>query len=696
MDKILIGADPKNPMYTFTDAQIKVNPVCVLSSALLMDELAIDQFSPVMYSEAYLRVGFLESSGKAMLDNAGRRFVLLKGGGFLDRLPYATPIWYYVDDVLMGKFYSKRVVRSGKAWFDVQAVSAIGVLDGQTHNGGLYSGVSFPDVAADIIGGSVSFSCADELRSLPVFGWLPKDTRRKNLHQLLFAYGVAIRKDENGNMVFVYPDTQTKKNIGDDRIFLGGSIDYMTPATRVDVTEHAFLKLPSDEEVTLFDNTDGSGVADFTTIDFPNAPIHDLTASGAIVVHESGVNYAVISGTGLLRGKRYTHTTKIKTLENASNGETKVVSVQDDTLVSVANSGNVAKRVLSYYGAARTIAADIVVDGEKPGDQIVFNNPFGDPETAFLSSMEVTSSSFLRAACELVSNYTPAWGGNNYSNAVVLTGSGSWVVEASTFRVMLVGGGSGGSSGGKGEDGGNSVFEEGNAGAGGVPGSAGIGGKILTVEMEVAVGTSISYSCGVGGAGGVCAGLEPTPGEMGGTTVFGAYSSANGLEASAGAVDLFSGEVYALPGANDGLSGANGADSGEQEAGSVVYDGVTYIGGVKGSDVEGWKNGRAFGGYGGGAAAGANGADGYNASTQSNNGYGWNQGGAGGAGGTAVDRANATQFGCGGDAGHGGGGGGAGGTATGDKGYYSGGNGGAGGMGGKGGDGAPGCIIVYY
>lgn len=690
MDKILIGADPKKPMYTFTDAQIKVNPVCVLSSALLMDELAIDQFSPVMYSEAYLRVGFMESSGKAMVDNAGRRLVVLKGGGFLDRLPYATPIWYYVDDVLMGKFYSKRVVRSGKSWFDVQAVSAIGVLDGQTHNGGLYSGVSFPDVAADIIGGSVSFSCADELRSLPVFGWLPKDTRRKNLHQLLFAYGVAIRKDENGNMVFVYPDTQTTKNIGDDRIFLGGSIDYMAPATRVDITEHAFLKLPSDEEVTLFDNTDGSGVAEYTTIDFPNAPIHDLTASGSIVVHESGVNYAVISGTGLLRGKRYTHTTKIKTLENASNGETKVVSVQDDTLVSVANSGNVAQRVLSYYGAARTIAADIVVDGEKPGDQIVFNNPFGDPETAFLSSMEVTSSSFLRAACELVSNYTPAWGGNNYSNAVVLTGSGSWAFTGKC-RAVLVGGGSGGSSGCDGETGTYDTYDPGPATKGGAPGIPGEGGRILSVEIDVS--GSISYSCGLGGAGGINSGTAPVHGEDGTDTVFGGFTTANGVQSQTGAVNLFTGEVLGLPGL-PGLPGGDGASK-DAAGGSVVWNGVTYYPGIKGTDrtISGYGTGE--GGYGGGAAAGSNGGDGFGGGSETvNNVIQGVTGGQGGNGADAVTPADASVFGQGGDAGHGGGGGGQGGDSPSGRGYP--GESGNPGKGSNGGKGAPGCIIVYY
>ena len=684
MDRVLIGADRSAPLYEFDDATIKSAPVCVLTSSLTMDELAVDEFSPVVYHEAYMRVRFKPSGSAGLATSDGRMFLVYAAATFLDKLPYGTPIWYYSNDVLMGKFYSKRVVRTGKAWFDIQAVSAIGILDGQTHNGGLYSGQRFDAVAADIIGGSISFSCDPAVSALPVFGWLPKSSRRKNLHQLLFAHGVAIKKDEEGNMVFTFPDTVTVKNIPDSRIFLGGNIDYMTPATRVDITEHAFLKLPTDETVTLFDNTDGSGIADNTTVDFQGAPIHDLEAMGGLTVHESGVNFAVLSGTGVLTGKRYTHTTRIVSLESGSGGENKTASVTDATLVSLVNSEYVAKRVLSYYSSAKTIAADIVVESEKPGDQIAFNNPFDEPETAFLSSMEITSSSFLRSACEIITNYRPEWYGNNFSNVVVLTGSGTWT-HTGRVRAVLVGGGEGGWSGGDGKQGEIGGNNRGLAGEGGVPGTPGRGGRILSITLEVS--GSIAYSCGTGGAGGINNGETPVAGEDGTDTTFGSYTTANGERSQTGTVNLFTGAVYALPG-QDGVAGMRGASE-DDPSETLTYDGAAYSPGAQGTN-----SGNATGGYGGGPAAGANGGDGRNAYAEYTGGVlqGYN-GGQGGDGANAVAPADASSYGEGGNAGHGGGGPGQGGYSGNGVGWQ--GESGTPGKGSNGSRGSDGCIIIY-
>lgn len=680
---ILIGPSIDEPLYRLENIDIKVVR-SVLSTAISGEELAIDQFSPTVYHEAYLRVQFSPSGSRGLVTSDGKRFLVYAAATFLDKLPYGTPIWYYSNDVLMGKFYSKRVVRTGKAWFDIQAVSAIGILDGQTHNGGLYSGQRFDAVAADIIGGSVSFSCDPAVSALPVFGWLPKSSRRKNLHQLLFAHGVSIKKDEEGNMVFTFPDTVTVKNIPDSRIFLGGNIDYMTPATRVDITEHAFLKLPTDETVTLFDNTDGSGVADNTTVDFRDAPIHDLEATGGLTIHESGVNFAVLSGTGVLTGKKYTHTTRIVSLESGAGGENKTASVTDATLVSLVNSEYVAKRVLSYYSSAKTIAADIVVESEKPGDQIAFNNPFDEPETAFLSSMEITSSSFLRSACEIITNYNPEWYGNNFSNVVVLTGSGTWT-HTGRVRAVLVSGGEGGWSGGDGKQGESDDSGRGLAGEGGVPGTPGRGGRILSITLEVS--GSIEYNCGVGGTGGLNDGEQPVPGEDGTDTTFGSYTTANGERSQTGTVNLFTGEVYGLSG-QTGVAGMRGA-SDKDASESIVYDGVTYIPGARGSDEGGAK-----GGYGGGPAVGSNGENGGNAGAESVGGeiQGYN-GGDGGDGANAVAPADASSYGAGGNAGNGGGGPGQGGYSGKGVGWQ--GKSGAPGKGSDGARGGDGCIIIY-
>lgn len=878
-DKILIGADRAAPLYSFSTANPKEvkRLSCVLSSALSGDELAIDQLLPTVYSEVVLRAPFVPSGSSGLITADGMQFMAYPDDVPLEQLPYGTPIWYYSNNTLMGKFYLKRALRSGKFWVDITAVSAIGILDGQKHYGGIYTGQKFRDVAADIIGGAVSFSCvaSGQLKSysvilpagrmrgdvdgdgkftdedkniitavcneemtrddfdtqswdacdvnadgiidvfdvaksrnlvsgsikagsvgpeitgnwtnnpnyatdtaqfytdisvsgvtasdsasitvegtfdkvervecidgavrvyvtlcpiedvpctvtinrasgsgdaapenqdvgdIQIYGWLPVDTRRNNLHQLLFSCGVTVTKDANGDMVFGFPDTATVKDIPDNRIFLNGSVDHMTPATRVEVTEHAFMRLPSDETVILYDNTDGTGAADNTTIIFKDAPVYDLQVSGSLRIIESGVNYAVVSGTGILTGRKYTHTNKIVSLDTGDTGEQKTVSVTDVTLVNVANSANVAKRILSYYSSARTISADIKVDGEKPGDQISFSDPFGEPETAFLASMDINASSFLRAACELVTGYTPVGQGNNYTHVAVLTGSGTWRIPQEArkkCRAVLQGGGNGGEAGLKGEDSGGDLNNNVDPpGKGGEPGAPGLGGKILSVEVDLTGMTSITYSCGAGGKRGLH-GDTPTPAEEGGDTTFGQYTSADGERSASGCANLFSGDIYGLAG-KEGVPGGSGRHNNQttDEADiTLEYQGTTYISGLNGQTVIEKDPVRCggIGGGGGGPAAGNDGGPGGNGEASDNNGNGYGDGGDGGKGADAVPPPDVSQYGCGGNGGNGGGGGGQPGQGIHSKSNYrSEGFDGLGGDGSDGSDGAPGCIALYY
>lgn len=695
-EKILIGADPAAPLYTFQQdaAEIK-SCACVLSSALVGDELAIDQFMPVVYHAGYIRQKLVPAGSSGLVTSDGKQFMCYPGTGFLDKIPYGTPIWYQSGGNLVGKFYTKRILRTGKAYFDILAVSAIGVMDGQQHNGGLYTGQTFATVAADIIGGGYAFSCTDEVASIQIYGWLPIASRRANLHQLLFACGVMLDKDSNGDLYFRFPDSETYKSIPDNRIFLGGSVDYMTPATAAEVTEHAWLKLTTDETVTLFDNTDGSGAAVSTFVAFQQAPVHDLQVSGNLTVESSGVNYAVVSGTGTLTGKKYTHVTKVlrKTVEDP--GTEKTVSVTGATLVNIANSENVCQRVLSYYSSARTIQADVVLNGERPGDQISFNNPYNEPEMAFLSSMDVNASSFLRAACELVTGYVPSGGGNNYTQVVVLTGTGNYQFPTGTKKAVsvLISAGDGGWSGGKGKNAtGQKHFDsERKAGVGGVAGKAGIGGKILAVKLENPTGI-FSYSCGAKGLGGVQDGTESSVAGTNGTaTTFGPYSSENGQTSATGYVNLFTGEIYALPG-RDGIAGGDGSDERGNGPNVIDHNGNVWTPGKNGASFSN-NHGDGDGGYGGGAAVGSNGKDGLDGRVSSSGGFG----GGGGDGAAPLPGSSAASYGSGGDGGHGGGGGGAGGYGSGNEELSSLSNGdpGEGAAGSDGGNGGDGVIVIY-
>ena len=695
MDRIIIGADVNNPLYTFDNATIE-ECVCVLSSALVGDQIAVDQLMPVVYSASYVQVNFVPSGSDQLITSDGKVFKCFSGEqGFLDTLPYSTPIWYFSNGVLMGKFYSQRVVRSAKTYFDIVAVSAIGILDGQDHYGGLYTGQTFQSVAGDIIGDQFAFSCADNVANIQIFGWLPIGTRRSNLHQLLFACGVSLGKDANGDIYFKFPDAETYKDIPENRIFLGGSIDYMTPATTANVTEHAYLQLSTDQTVTLFDNTDGSGVAVNTFVKF-SEPVRGLAVTGSLQIAESGVNYAIVNGTGTLTGRPYTHTTKVvsRSVPGVTSAE-KAVSVTDATLVSVANSENVAQRVLSYYSSAKTISSDIVLTNEKPGDLISFVNPYEEPELAFLSSMEINASSFLRASCELVTGYVPAGQGNNYTEAVVLTGEGEYTFDSDVTAAMavLIGGGDGAESGGSGTDAdnGTTLYYEPEIGYGGLAGKRGLGGRIYTVKLTNVSGNKYAYKCGANGAGGIANGTENVvAGTVGANTTFGNHSSASGERSETGYANLFTGEVYALPGL-DGVPGGDGTNS-TSEGKSITFDGQTWTPGRQGASYS-TEAGSGDGGYGGGPAVGANGENGSDGRANSNGGYG----GSGGDGGTPMPGKKGASLGSGGSGGHGGGGGGNGGRGSGpeDKDRMSNGSPGSGAPGSSGGDGVNGCIIMY-
>ena len=483
-------------------------------------------------------------------------------------------------------------------------------------------------------------------------------------------------------------------------------MDYTTPATQVEITEHAFYKRSADDVVTLFDNTDGSGVADHTLVNFRDAPCYDLQASGNLRVLESGVNYAILDGTGVLSGKKYTHTTKIVKMTADASGEQRSVSVTDATMVSVSNSRNVARRILQYYSSARTVSADIVLDGERPGDQISFNDPFGDQATAFLASADARASSFSRASCELVTGYKPTSLGNNYSNFVVLTGSGVWNPPEGVKEILalLIGGGCGGQSGTDGEDS-TQHNKDGyaKAGKGGAPGKAGLGGKILSITMDVSSISSIAYNCGVGGTGGVRTdGAEHIDGQPGGETTFGSYSTATGVESTIGTVNLLSGDTYGHPGI-DGVAGGDGCDYGSITTGALEYqqvdtDPVTFGGntwfcGRPGNDISN-DGASSKGGFGGGAAVGNNGGNGTTGAVEDRYTV---DGGNGGYGADAIRGADGASYGSGGSGGHGGGGGGipGWGVKRDDTPVFDG-EIGTGGAGSNGGNGIEGCIIAYY
>lgn len=578
-NEIFVGSLPETgtpPDYYFVNKAI-LKVATVQSVALVGQELSIDEFNPVVADNYESTVSvrlFRSSDGKAIETSDGSLYAVDVSenteSDFVN-VPYGTPMWYKHLGELVGKFYITQVKRQAKNKYQVNSVSAIGLLDKMYTGGGLFLASTFKTVLGFILAAGlhgegepvISYLIDDEVANLTVSGWIPYSTKRNALYQLIFSNGVNITKDVYGDprFTFVYKadiDDEVEE-VKSENIYNGGSIEYDKPYSRVEISEHTYTPDTSAESVTLFDNTDKSAV-DHEEIWFDAAPVivSTVAATGNLIIETDPVtgeplvteNSAVVSGAGVLTGVPYTHTTKTVARNNAAAPEEKVVSVTDCTLVSLVNSDNLMSRLFAFYcqsGNIEKIKNSIVYSKERCGKAYRFADPFQkpvrDPETgkriiqpnavAYLASMEINASSFNKADCEWYANYEPAGQAGLYDVMVRMQPdkeqgiySGTWTVPegVTQFKVVLIGGGTGGTSGWPGANGEDTythtqVEEDADisgmwygaeGGEGGEGGTGGRQGKVKVVTVENAVpGTVYSWTVGHGGEGGAATGFIP-------------------------------------------------------------------------------------------------------------------------------------------------------------------------------------------
>lgn len=542
------------PDYTFNnDSTFSVSigqKVSLVGQELSYDTLTVQVADD--YSSLVQSYRFRSSDGEQIIDGLGELFAIDVNGvaasGLLD-LEYGTPVWYYNEDDLVGKFYLDSVTREGQNLYKLECVSAIGLLDKLQHGGGLFAQSTFGAVLAHILASGlhgtgnavISYEIDDDVASVPVSGWLPYATKRQNLYQLVFAYGVNIIKNPDGNprFTFVYTAPVNPAEISTDIVFMNGGVTYEKPYSSVSVTEHTYTAVTDADSVTLFDNTNGAAVSN-QEVWFSQAPVivSTLTATGSLTVVSATENSAVLSGNGMLTGIPYTHAKHIVTKTNPNVTEEKVIDVTECTMVNIINSDNLLNRLYAFYCPAdkiKLIKGSFKQTEERCGKAYKFKNAFGEDEVAYLSKMDLAASSFLKANAEFYADYIPAGQAGLYSNVAVIVPTwdeeneewvytGTWEVPAGVteFKVVMISGGTGGTSGYPGENGsdarthtnveqnadlsaiwyGAEGGDGGNGGSGGNPGTV----KSFTVQ-NATPGDSYTYSLGQGGAGGNATGF---------------------------------------------------------------------------------------------------------------------------------------------------------------------------------------------
>lgn len=332
---------------------------------------------------------------------------------------YGSQVTFYKDDVLYGKYYLVSVERQTKNEYILNVQSSIGLLDDTMHYGGIYSGEYASAIIQDIIGGKIAYTEHNIFSKIKVYGWLPVATRRENLKQLLFAVGGCVKK-KDGDVYFTTLTVDAPKAIPENKVFDTGKITYDSPASRIEVVEHQFSKVDSapSEEVysgeiigSSFITPKGYSVSDAALVTW-DKPYHSLTFSNCTLLNnEMGVNYAVVSSSGsaTISGKPYIHSKMIVSRDKENyNGKEKVAKIENATLVTLANSNSVAEKVMAYYDSPCTLSGAIVMDGEKPLDNITMPNQFEEENTGMIKSIEGTlGKQITKGELELRIGYNP-------------------------------------------------------------------------------------------------------------------------------------------------------------------------------------------------------------------------------------------------------------------------------------------------
>lgn len=548
-NKIYIGS-LDNPSYYFENDRI-TEAEAVQNVSLIGQELSVDSFTPTVQDDMInlISAEIFRSSDGQIIDTAiGEIYAVnvsdeIAASGMIN-LDYGTPVWFYQDDTLVGKFYIESVRRTGANAYQIQTVSAIGVLNNMYHIGGLFTGTTFGAVLAHILASDIHgtgnpvipYDIDDDVANLPVSGWLPYATKRQNLYQLVFSNGVNIVKNIDGNprFTFIYTAPSNPEEVDEEAIYLEGSMDYSNPYSKVSVMEHTYTEPTSGEPTVLFDNTGAESVYN-KEVFFSNAPVivSTIAAGTGLTLVSATVNSAIVSGAGQLTGVPYLHSTKETTLGDPQSAEDKTISVPDCTMVNAINSQNLLLRLFAFYcpnGHIEVARGGIQYNGERCGKVYRIKNAFRETVTAYMSSMTFTVSSFNKADIELYANYTPAGQQGLYKNVIILDAA-TFAEDGGTFtvpdgvteiKVVMIGGGTGGGSGWPGHNGEDAithtevestanltaVWYGAEGGDGGEGGAGGSPGKVNSVVIQNPSAT-YSYTIGTGGEGGAHTGYIP-------------------------------------------------------------------------------------------------------------------------------------------------------------------------------------------
>lgn len=300
----------------------------------------------------------------------------------------------YDDDQLLGSYYIDNAKRKSQQIYEINCYDAIGILDQTQFLGGIYTGQSATTVLDAIFEGSnINYTIDNVTASKTIYGHFPIMTKREALNWVCMATGSVVDTTRSVNVDIYRLDDTVKRTIGSESQYAGLEIENTQIITGVKVTAYEYSTINTSEE--LFSDVLNGTI----TVEF-GEPHHSLTISGGTII-KSGVNYAVISGSGstvTLTGKQYKVQTRIIEKNNESVGALdiqNILEINDCTIINNNIAQEVAERVLNYYLRSKKVNVKIVLGENDLGDKVTVESGYEGNVTGFIEKLEISGNNKL-------------------------------------------------------------------------------------------------------------------------------------------------------------------------------------------------------------------------------------------------------------------------------------------------------------
>ena len=313
------------------------------------------------------------------------------------------------DEIInFGTYYIQKWQNQNNSKMEFSAIDLIGLLDGGTFYGGMYTDITFENLISQIFESagisSTLYHIQDELKNLTLTGYMPVMTPREALQQVLFLTG-AVANCARTDIIEIYLIEGTEPNqISRSNIFKGSEkIERDSLITGVSIKSHNYAK--AFYEITLFE---GSLVAGRHTIIF-DQPAWDVTCSEDATVIELGTNYIIVeltrTRTITVTGWPYKDSMQDVLISNPSASGYEVsnlLKIESMYLINNSNAQSVGQRIMNFYEDKYTSKFKFVLDDEKVGENVILEENLGNSLEGYISSLDIDLTGGYVADAEIV------------------------------------------------------------------------------------------------------------------------------------------------------------------------------------------------------------------------------------------------------------------------------------------------------